>query len=66
MLSGKGSIAILNTGTGLAANNVGKIEYSKKCLPFTDSINEINNTQRMNPRQCKSITIIEVRFWKNN
>ena len=41
----KGTITITNTAEGAAANNVNKKALFKTCVPFTNSINRINNTQ---------------------
>ena len=41
----KGTITITNTAEGAAANNVNKKVLFKTCVPFTHSINRINNTQ---------------------
>ena len=41
----KRTITVPNTGTAAAANNRNKIVLFKNCAPFTNCINEINNTQ---------------------
>ena len=42
----KGNLTVVNTGAaGAAANNTNKKLIIKNCVPFTNCISEINNTQ---------------------
>ena len=40
----KGTISVNNTAAGAAVNNTNKKVIFKNCAPFTNCINEINNT----------------------
>ena len=46
----KGTITFNNTGTDAAPNNRNKKVIFKNCVPFTNCISEINNTQAENAK----------------
>ena len=47
----KGTITVNNTAVDAAANNTNKKVIFKNCAPFTNCINEINNTQVDNAKE---------------
>ena len=58
----KGTITVNNTGTAAAPNNRNKKIIFEICAPFTNCINEINNTQADN---AKHIDIVMLKVQLN-
>ena len=52
----KGSLTVLNTAAvGAAGNNDDKKVIFKNCVPFTDCLSEINNTQVHNAKDVDAV-----------